>query len=68
MVSVTAAIYEPPAPHLPHILVFFDKDGDVRVIRAVESRSAGIALLEKMAGIFAHLGLPEFRAVPTTLT
>jgi hypothetical protein len=63
MVFVTAAIYEPPAPQLPHVVVFFDNDGDVRAIRAVDSRSAGLAVLEKMAETFAALGLPEFRAL-----
>jgi hypothetical protein len=63
MVFVTGAMYEPPAPQLPHVVVFFDHDGDVRVIRAVDSRSAGIALLEQMAETFADMGLPEFRAV-----
>jgi hypothetical protein len=63
MAYVTGVIYEPPAPQLPHVVVFFDNDGDARVIRALDSRSAAIDLLEKMAETFANLGLPEFRAV-----
>jgi hypothetical protein len=63
MAYVTGVIYEPPEPQLPHVVVFFDNDGDARVIRALDSRSAAIDLLEKMAETFANLGLPEFRAV-----
>ena len=59
MVFMRGAVYEPPAPEFPYILVFFDADSDVRVIRVVDSREAGMALLEKMSKSFAHLGLAE---------
>jgi hypothetical protein len=63
MVSLTSAIYDPPEPQLPHLVVFFDGEGDVRVIRAVDSRPDGMALLEKIAENVADLGLLEFRVV-----
>jgi hypothetical protein len=55
MISLTSAVYDPPQPELPHLVVFFDGEGDVRLIRAVQSCSAGMAFLEKMAQTFADL-------------
>jgi hypothetical protein len=59
MVFVSGAVYEPPSPGFPHILVFFDADGDIRVARPVESAEAGRALLEKMTEAIAQFGLAE---------
>jgi hypothetical protein len=63
MGSLMSAVYDPPEPQLPHLVVFFDGEGDVRVIRAVDSHSDGIAPLEKMAENVADLGLLEIRVV-----
>ena len=61
MISVKGTVYEPPAPGFPFILVFFDPEGDIRVIRTVESAEAGRALLEKMTRTFARFGLAELK-------
>jgi hypothetical protein len=61
MVFVTGTVYEPPAPEFPFILVFFDAEGDIRVIRVVESAEAGRALLDKMTESLAQFGLAELK-------
>lgn len=61
MVFVAGTVYEPPTPDFPVIVVFFDAQGDIRVIRAVASAEAGKTLLEKMQESFAHLGLAELK-------
>src|SRR4051794_14193416 len=45
--DLTAAVYDPPAPGMPHIAVLFDADGLV-VARPVESIDAGEAELAKL--------------------
>jgi hypothetical protein len=62
MPFVTGTVYEPPAPGFPYILVFFDADGDIRVIRVVESAEAGRAVLDTMTKSFAQFGLAELEA------
>ena len=62
MISVMGVVYEPPAPEFPFILVFFDPEGDIRVIRTVESAEAGRALLDKMTRTFARFGFAELKS------
>jgi hypothetical protein len=62
MSSVIGTVYEPPAPEFPFILVFFDQEGDIRVIRTVESVEAGKTLLEKMTKTFARFGFAELKS------
>lgn len=50
------AIYDPPTPEFPYIVVLFDEKGDVRVVRAVDSRPAGIALLDQIRHRLAEFG------------
>ncbi|MDF3061534.1 MAG: hypothetical protein K0S06_1643 [Microvirga sp.] len=48
--DLTAVVYDPPAPDLPHIAVLFDAGGEVVAVRPVESIDAGEAALASLIG------------------
>ena len=48
--DLTAAVYDPPAPGLPHIAVLFDGEGTLVAVRQVESIEAGEAALASLVG------------------
>ena len=50
--DLTAVVYDPPAPNLPHMAVLFDAGGEVVAVRPVESIDAGEAAL---ANLVEHL-------------
>ena len=50
--DLTAVVYDPPAPDLPHMAVLFDAGGKVVAVRPVESIDAGEAAL---ANLVEHL-------------
>jgi hypothetical protein len=57
--SLTGAVYEPPAPGLPFVVVLFDPDGEIRVTRAADSAAAGETVLMNIKQNFHELGLAE---------
>jgi hypothetical protein len=48
--DLTAVVYDPPAPELPHIAVLFGAEGAVIAVRPVESIDAGEAALASLIG------------------
>jgi hypothetical protein len=47
--DLTAAVYDPPAPGLPHITVIFDPEGRVLAVRPVASIEDGEAAVAELA-------------------
>ena len=45
---LTAVVYDPPAPGLPHVAVLFDADGDVIAMRTAASIDEGEAALANL--------------------
>lgn len=43
--NVYGAVYDPPAPGLPLVLVIFDAEGSVMAAKSVDSREIGERLL-----------------------
>jgi hypothetical protein len=48
--DLTAVVYDPPVPDLPHMAVLFDAAGEVLAVRPVESIDAGEAALANLVG------------------
>jgi hypothetical protein len=48
--DLTAVVYDPPAPGIPHMAVLFDESGEVVAVRPVESIDAGEAALANLIG------------------
>jgi hypothetical protein len=48
--DLTAVVYDPPAPGLPHMAVLLDPDGEVVAVRPVQSIEAGEAALASLVG------------------
>jgi hypothetical protein len=46
--DLTAVVYDPPVPDLPHMAVLFDARGEVVAVRPVESIDAGEAALANL--------------------
>jgi hypothetical protein len=45
---LTAVVYDPPAPGLPHVAVLFDAEGDVIAVRTAASIDEGEAALANL--------------------
>jgi hypothetical protein len=60
MTYLTGAVYSPPMPGLPFVVVIFDPDGKIRVTRAVSSAEAGQSVLTKIGQSLDELKIAEF--------
>ena len=54
--DLTAVVYDPPAPGLPHVAVLFDGAGALVAASPVESIEAGEAALACLVGEVASRG------------
>ncbi len=60
MIYLTGAVYAPPSPGLPFVVVIFDPDGKIRVTRAVDSAEAGENVLMRIGQSLDQLNIAEF--------